>query len=1092
MSAPEGVPGDDFKGWLEQEQGGKFGTFVFSSVCGAAISESLHGLSGGKFAKWVRLFFVINGGDLRAYDNEDQDGSPLFEVKTTDCAVRLPKTERKGRPSVFRIDTTTKQKLMVDPGSDESRERWVVEMGNAGANVPGEYADKIDVEKASKLVKRGSKKNWMNMKTPLGWKPFWFEFAIPELTYHERPGAEAKGTVDIAKLEISLGSAVEADLGRELSWKTLQRDSTAPISLPWSGLAADSQQEYDSWVHALSTRKIKLVKSAAEDFGLELDNSGVVLDLKCEPDGEPGPAEILQVRTKQRVVEVNGVEVGSKEDILNAFRPPNVIGGLDEVELTLEGVGDSPIGVDETEEDYLARLAREDEERMRIEMENEEAMAARAEQELQDRIQAEKEAHEQRAKDEAERQAREEQEFQEGFGRIMQLSQSFSGKSAVETAKILSSDVSRRLYKEGLLSKQKDDKKRDEMERGIGRTYYFLFSDMLVACKRKEKGSKMGKIGGGMGKLSAGKIGGKEKNADTSYEGFEIESVVSAEQLKNARVISHSYNADETERRGIEVVLPGMPVLYAASQQEQAEWVHAFKRVLFGLLEGDARAGYKVHHMLCAGTLFYAALHGDLPTVQRAISVDSTAAASVDEYGATPLMLAAQAGHTDVVLSIMSAGQADVNTTDVHGDTAGHLAARACQTEVLGVLGTYDFNFNKANLRDEVPIGILVETGATEAARKIAAQGAVVDRVDRSGRSGLHAAVQKGSVAEVQRWLTIGANPDKTIVDRTRKSPILMASELNDASICLEIVKSLLDSGANPNKPGDRTGVVVLQKLLELNYMQAADACVRAGGRYRSVAGMTSELKIHFDELASEYAAEKKRADEIAASLAEVGGAAALAADTSCAKADFVTVRCSKWCRKYFVLTRETGQGKQTLHMYRFASDVATQPEHMATVDPAASAVEFGDGQPSVGDFGLDLYGVGDAAVSGLGFGGKLARIATAEEEDGLYKFSFETSSGRQEWLNVLKSFGVGVDISMARREATTAQLRVGDLMGETSTGSNGAAQGTAAVLEGAKSQLTENIDKLQQMSEATQEMENASSDFADMAKVRNSNSAVL
>ena len=83
--------------------------------------------------------------------------------------MRLPKTERKGRPSVFRIDTTTKQKLMVDPGSDESRERWIVELGNAGANVPGEYADKIDVEKASKLVKRGSKKNWMNMKTPLGW-----------------------------------------------------------------------------------------------------------------------------------------------------------------------------------------------------------------------------------------------------------------------------------------------------------------------------------------------------------------------------------------------------------------------------------------------------------------------------------------------------------------------------------------------------------------------------------------------------------------------------------------------------------------------------------------------------------------------------------------------------------------------------------------------------------------------------------------------------------------------------------------------------------------------------------------------------------
>eukprot|EP01047_Picozoa_sp_COSAG01_P070431 COSAG01_NODE_10671_length_2108_cov_1.217023_1_plen_29_part_10 len=29
------------------------------------------------------------------------------------------------------------------------------------------------------------------------------------------------------------------------------------------------------------------------------------------------------------------------------------------------------------------------------------------------------------------------------------------------------------------------------MERGIGRSYYFLFSDMLITCKRKEKGNKL-------------------------------------------------------------------------------------------------------------------------------------------------------------------------------------------------------------------------------------------------------------------------------------------------------------------------------------------------------------------------------------------------------------------------------------------------------------------------------------------------------------------------------------------------------------------------------------------------------------------------
>eukprot|EP01048_Picozoa_sp_COSAG05_P033890 COSAG05_NODE_13854_length_416_cov_0.943218_1_plen_138_part_11 len=133
----------------------------------------------------------------------------------------------------------------------------------------------------------------------------------------------------------------------------------------------------------------------------------------------------------------------------------------------------------------------------------------------------------------------------------------------------------------------------------------------------------------------------------------------------------------------------------------------------------------------------------------------------------------------------------------------------------------------------------------------------------------------------------------------------------------------------------------------------------------------------------------------------------------------------------------------------------------MATIDPAVSAVEFREGQPSVDDFGLTLYGVGDAAVSGLGFGGKLARIAAAEDEAGLYLFSFTTSSERQEWLHMFKSSGLGVDISVARRQAAEEQSTASLLAGSAPGDAKGSTQGTVAVLEGAKSQLTENIDKL-------------------------------
>eukprot|EP01047_Picozoa_sp_COSAG01_P070433 COSAG01_NODE_10671_length_2108_cov_1.217023_3_plen_353_part_00 len=110
--------------------------------------------------KWVKLFFVINGNTVSSYENDQQDGDPTYQIKVSDCAVRLPKSERKGRPWVFRIDTSTKDKLMVDPADQSGRERWIIALGNAGANVPGDYAAKIDKEQASKLAKRGEKKGW--------------------------------------------------------------------------------------------------------------------------------------------------------------------------------------------------------------------------------------------------------------------------------------------------------------------------------------------------------------------------------------------------------------------------------------------------------------------------------------------------------------------------------------------------------------------------------------------------------------------------------------------------------------------------------------------------------------------------------------------------------------------------------------------------------------------------------------------------------------------------------------------------------------------------------------------------------------------
>ena len=171
---------------------------------------------------------------------------------------------------------------------------------------------------------------------------------------------------------------------------------------------------------------------------------------------------------------------------------------------------------------------------------------------------------------------------------------------------------------------------------------------------------------------------------------------------------------------------------------------------------------------------------------------------------------------------------------------------------------------------------------------------------------------------------------------------------------------------------------------------------------------------------------------------------------------------------------------------HRCASDVATAPEHSVVFDPkSGSAVGFGDGQPSTDDdFGLDLYGVADAATSGAGvFGGQLARMAGGEEEANFYAFSLPSSADRQAWMNILKDAGCSIDLD-GTRAVDMEEKEKAALMAGGGAAAGGGIGGIAAALGDAKSALTENLTKLSDMADQTAEMEDNAADFADMAKI--------
>jgi hypothetical protein len=164
-------------------------------------------------------------------------------------AVRQPLAERKGRPHVFRIDgTSDDEKLVLDAGSAANRDAWIVALGNAGAVVPAAYIDKLDKAAADaarytatprqRRFKKGgvmiqaSLTHRAATKTVAEWQQHWFEFEVPNLTVHRRPGGEILAEIKMDQLELSVGPSVEAELGgRDFSFKTELRE-------PWDGNSA--------------------------------------------------------------------------------------------------------------------------------------------------------------------------------------------------------------------------------------------------------------------------------------------------------------------------------------------------------------------------------------------------------------------------------------------------------------------------------------------------------------------------------------------------------------------------------------------------------------------------------------------------------------------------------------------------------------------------------------------------------------------------------------------------------------------------------------------------------------------------------------
>ena len=149
---------------------------------------------------WQKRWFVLDGKRLLVYKSGGTmggEGEPIVDVDTESCALREPKSIRKGHEHSFRIDTTGKVKLVVDALTEMEKAAWFGELGCAGASVPSEWDDFVmmaqmkkknyaELINAAAVGTSNKKKGWLNRKQDGAkhllheWKPFWVEHWAPK------------------------------------------------------------------------------------------------------------------------------------------------------------------------------------------------------------------------------------------------------------------------------------------------------------------------------------------------------------------------------------------------------------------------------------------------------------------------------------------------------------------------------------------------------------------------------------------------------------------------------------------------------------------------------------------------------------------------------------------------------------------------------------------------------------------------------------------------------------------------------------------------------------------------------------------------